>query len=161
MFVLNLKSPDMSDLAVVQSLYLKYNNHHTDGEITANPMSHIFCWLKPLYTLVAVVCIVFYRGVCLNWWRSCDSVSGVLSSDIIFITSLLCHNVHSYHTLGFCGFIGKNVICPERKRNKWKQTSPVYILWMILPSIQLRWSHRGDAEKYLCFFLKLSFYFQW
>lgn len=40
MFMQNLPPQDASDLTVIQTLYLKYNNHHTGGEMTANLMSH-------------------------------------------------------------------------------------------------------------------------
>lgn len=35
-----LLSQNASDLAAVQALYLKYNNHHVDGEMMVNSMSH-------------------------------------------------------------------------------------------------------------------------
>lgn len=40
MLMQKLLSQNATDLAVVQALYLKYNNHHTDGETTVNSMSH-------------------------------------------------------------------------------------------------------------------------
>jgi len=42
MFMQNLPSWDASDLAVIKALSLKYSNHHIDGEMTANPLSHSF-----------------------------------------------------------------------------------------------------------------------